>query len=144
MAPNQKLYRLPKEGMIAGVASGFARYFSMDVTLMRLIFVGVTLMTGGAAILVYIVLVIIMPTPEKSVKGDDLEDKVENLAQEVKSSSRARDISSYIGVGLIIIGAWLLVGQFFPDLVRIQWSILWPSLVIAMGALIIIRSEKHE
>ena len=34
------LYRLPDEAMIAGVASGFARYFNMDVTLMRLVFVG--------------------------------------------------------------------------------------------------------
>lgn len=97
------------------------KYFSMDVTLMRLIFVGAALITGGAAILIYIVLAIIMPTPEKSTKGDNLEEKVENLAQEVKSSGRARDIGSYIGVGLIVIGAWLLVGQFFPGLARIQW-----------------------
>ena len=47
----EKLYRLPESGLIAGVASGFARYFATDVTLMRLIFVGALLITQGFAVI---------------------------------------------------------------------------------------------
>ena len=144
MAQERKLYRLPKGGVIAGVANGFAQYFSMDVTLMRLIFIGVLLVTGGLAILVYLVLAIVMPTPDKSTEGENFGKKVENLAEEVKTSGRARNIGNYIGIGLIIWGSWLLASQFFPELMRVQWSVLWPSLVIIIGVMIIVRSKHHE
>ncbi|NCU29517.1 PspC domain-containing protein [Candidatus Saccharibacteria bacterium] len=142
MAQKQRLYRLPKEGVIAGVASGFAKYFSIDVTLMRLIFIGALLLTNGFAVLLYLVLAVIMPTPDKAAENDNLGDKIENLAEEVKTSGRAQNLGSYVGIGLIIVGAWLLAGQFFPELAQIKWSVLWPSLVIVIGVLIIIRSKK--
>jgi phage shock protein PspC (stress-responsive transcriptional regulator) len=46
------LYRDPQNAMIAGVCSGLAAYFGIDVTVMRLIFAAV-LFFGGAAIPVY-------------------------------------------------------------------------------------------
>lgn len=138
----QKLYRLPNEAVIAGVASGFARYFRLDVTLMRLIFVGALLISSGTAFVVYIILAIIMPIPNDT-SAKNLGEKIENLAEEVRSDDRAQTLSAYIGAGLILIGAWLLAGQFFPDLARIQWSMLWPSLVIIIGVLIITRSKKR-
>ncbi len=142
MTQKQGLYRLPKEGVIAGVASGFAKYFSIDVTLMRLIFIGALLLTNGLAVLTYLVLAVIMPTPDKTSENEKIGDKIENLAEEVKTSGRAQNLGSYVGVGLIVVGAWLLAGQFFPELAQIKWSVLWPSLVIVTGVLIIVRSRK--
>lgn len=144
MSSQQKLYRLPKEGMIAGVASGFAQYFSLDVTIMRLIFIGALLLTNGVAVVIYLVLAVIMPTPDKSTNKDNLGEKIEYLAEEVKTSGRAQSLGSYVGIGLIVLGTWLLAGQFIPGLARIQWSLLWPTLVIIVGLLIIVRGKNHE
>lgn len=58
----KKLTRSTSDRMIAGVAGGLAEYFSIDPTLMRVIFVLGTLLTGGGlGILIYIALWIIMP-----------------------------------------------------------------------------------
>ncbi len=58
----KKLTRSTDNRMLAGVAAGLAAYFDMDPTLMRVIFVLGTLLTGGGlGILIYIALWIIMP-----------------------------------------------------------------------------------
>lgn len=57
---NRKLYRSRNDVMIAGVCSGLAKYFSMDPTVVRLIFV-LLLLLGGNGVLIYIILWIIMP-----------------------------------------------------------------------------------
>lgn len=60
MATKKTLYRLPKQGKIAGVCAGLADYFDMDVTLMRVLFV-VGACISGIGLLLYIVLAIILP-----------------------------------------------------------------------------------
>ncbi len=53
----KKLYRDTDNKLIAGVCSGFADYFEMDVTLVRLLFI----LVPALNVLVYIILAIIMP-----------------------------------------------------------------------------------
>jgi len=60
---DKKLMR-SEDSMIAGVAGGLANYFDTDPTLVRILFVLLTLLGGGGlGILVYIVLWIVMPEP---------------------------------------------------------------------------------
>ncbi|MEO1645373.1 MAG: PspC domain-containing protein, partial [Chloroflexota bacterium] len=47
-------------GKLAGVCSGLANYFDVDVTLVRLAFVVATLI-GGPGLLVYIILALVLP-----------------------------------------------------------------------------------
>lgn len=139
----KKLYRLPKEGVVTGVAAGFAQYLDMDVTLMRLIFVTSILVSGGAALIAYIVLAIVMPTAdEDDVKQPDVGQKIENLVEEVTESGRAGRIGNLFGIGLVALGVWLLVGQFFPGWLSLQWNLIWPGLIIALGVWILMRSKK--
>ncbi len=49
---------------IGGVALGFAHYFDLDVTLMRILWVVLTLLSGGVVLLVYVVAWILMPESE--------------------------------------------------------------------------------
>jgi len=56
----RKLYRSTTQKMIAGVCGGWAEYLNVDVTLVRLVFVGLALL-GGPGILLYIILWIITP-----------------------------------------------------------------------------------
>jgi phage shock protein C len=47
--------------MIAGVCAGLAKYFSIDPTLVRLIFIIAVLAGFGTGLVVYIVLAIVVP-----------------------------------------------------------------------------------
>lgn len=56
----KKLYRSKTVRMVAGVCGGIAEYFKADSTIVRLIFVA-TVLFGGAGILAYIILWIVVP-----------------------------------------------------------------------------------
>ncbi len=67
-AAQKNLYRIPQGAVLAGVASGIAAYFNLDATLVRVLFVVLTLLTGGGWIVAYIAMAIIIPraeTPEQ-------------------------------------------------------------------------------
>jgi phage shock protein C len=52
--PVRKLYRSQSQRMWAGVCGGLAEYFHVDVTLMRVLFVAMTILSGGLGLLVYL------------------------------------------------------------------------------------------
>jgi len=61
-APPRRLKRAMAAKKIAGVCAGFAEYFDMDVTLVRLIWAGASLMSGLVpGVMVYVVAWIILP-----------------------------------------------------------------------------------
>ena len=137
----RRLYRIPSEGKIAGVAAGFADYFEMDVALMRLLFVAAVLITGGAAIIVYIIFAFVLPV-EGRAKTGTFDEKVETFAEEMKTTGGARNVGNYTGFFLILLGLWLLLGQFFPVVFNLQWSIIWPCIVILLGLWILTKGRK--
>jgi phage shock protein C len=80
MKIKKKLYRDLKNKKIAGVCSGLAEYFDVDVTLVRVIWVLLTLM-GGAGVLSYLVAILIIPKkPDDAVEIEIAEDKVKKKA----------------------------------------------------------------
>lgn len=63
----KKLYRSQKQKMIAGICGGLAEYFNIDVSLARLLFVALALLTALLPmVLFYIIAWIIVPAEEKS------------------------------------------------------------------------------
>jgi phage shock protein C len=60
-APAKKLRRIIAEKKIAGVCAGFAEYFGMDVTLMRLIWVGLVLIPPNIGIIAYPIAWLVLP-----------------------------------------------------------------------------------
>ena len=56
----KRLYRSKKNRIIAGVCGGLGEYFNIDSTIIRLLWIILTLM-GGAGILAYIIAWIIIP-----------------------------------------------------------------------------------
>ena len=55
------LVRERKGRMVAGVCAGIADYFGVDVTLVRVIVAVVSVMTGGAGVLAYLVAWALIP-----------------------------------------------------------------------------------
>ena len=56
----KKLYRSNTDKKLCGVCGGFAEYFGMDPTVVRLIWALITI-AGGAGILAYIICALIIP-----------------------------------------------------------------------------------
>ena len=81
----KKLYRNPKDKMLAGVLSGFAAYTNTDPVLWRLLTVLFTFFYGTGLIL-YIILAIVLPeakTPEQLLQMKGKEVTPQNLADVV-------------------------------------------------------------
>ena len=57
---NSQLVRSNNDKVLAGVCGGLARYFNIDTTIVRLVFV-LAVLLGGVSPLVYVVLWIVMP-----------------------------------------------------------------------------------
>ena len=59
------LTRSTSDRWFGGVAGGIAQYFNVDPVLTRVGFVATALFTGGAGILAYLVMLVIMPADDK-------------------------------------------------------------------------------
>jgi phage shock protein C len=57
----RRLYRARDERMLAGVCGGLAKYFSIDPTIIRLIFVAASIAGVGGGIILYLLMMIIVP-----------------------------------------------------------------------------------
>lgn len=56
----KRLHRSRTEKMIAGVCGGLAEYFGVDPTLIRVLWVLITLL-AGVGVLLYLILWVVMP-----------------------------------------------------------------------------------
>ena len=116
------LHRNLNNRVIAGVCSGLADYFAIDPILVRLAFV-VIAFAGGASVLAYIILWIVMPGGEgpAAIAAHD-----------------GRQPAVWIGAFLVVLGALFLIGNtgiFWWW----NWSFFWPVILVALGVLILSR-----
>jgi len=63
-------YRISENKMIAGVCTGLAHYFKIDVTLIRLLWVFAALASGGLALVAYIIAIIVFPDASPQIKSE--------------------------------------------------------------------------
>jgi phage shock protein PspC (stress-responsive transcriptional regulator) len=142
----KKLTRLPKQGQIAGVCAGIAEYFDVDVTLVRLIFIVLAIITGGGMIIAYIVMAIVIPADEAigsdSPKQMSIKHNARVLNAELHESGRTDRMRNYLGAGLILFGTWLLFGLLFPGWFMLRWDYVWPIVLIVIGLVIATRKKE--
>lgn len=141
------LERIPREGKIFGVCAGLADYFGVDTTAMRIIFVVLAFATGGAMVLLYLILAIVMPVGDESPRAKSANadvsvgDKVQKLGQELQDNRGISRVRNYFGVGLLILGVWLLLVEFFPDWLDFNWDFVWPVILILTGLFVVARRK---
>jgi phage shock protein C len=63
MSKYKRLYRSRTDRQWAGVCGGLAEYFNVDATLVRLIFVALTLL-GSPGLILYIIMWLVIPEAE--------------------------------------------------------------------------------
>jgi phage shock protein PspC (stress-responsive transcriptional regulator) len=57
----KRLYQIREGAMLSGVCTGLAAYLNVDVTIVRIAFVLLTLLTTGIWILVYLIMMLVIP-----------------------------------------------------------------------------------
>jgi phage shock protein PspC (stress-responsive transcriptional regulator) len=57
----KKLVRLVAEKKLAGVCAGLAQYFGLDVSIVRIAYVILTILTGSLLLWLYLILWLIVP-----------------------------------------------------------------------------------
>lgn len=90
----KRLYQIREGAIISGVCNGLAAYFNVDVTLVRVIFVVLTVLTHGAWILVYIIMSIVIPyanTSEEKAAARGLPFNAQELLEQAREKYKNFD-----------------------------------------------------
>jgi phage shock protein PspC (stress-responsive transcriptional regulator) len=147
----KKLYRDPENSVIGGVCGGLSAYFGMDSVIFRLLFV-IFFFAGGASILVYIILWIVLPKAEtaaqklemrgEKVNVSNLEKKIREEYDSVKDNvkdnvSRAKSSDTFKKAQHGASDFFEVLGKILLVFVKVILIIIGTSLVIGgIGILI--------
>lgn len=130
----KRLYRSNTNRIIAGVCGGIAEYLDVDPTLMRIVWVLLTIF-GGWGILLYIAAVIIIPrNPSTTPAG----------------TTQTSDPTVYklIGIFLVVVGCFFLFINLdffsFREMTRFVWNYLLPASLIGAGIYILVRRRAPD
>jgi phage shock protein C len=132
---NQRLYRSSSNKMIAGVCGGLGKYFSVDATIVRLVFL-LLLFLGGSGFLLYLILWIIVP--EEQQAGAAPQEVIQANTQDLAQSA-ARNGPLIFAVLLIFLGVWFLL----QNLLHIDLGQLWPVILIVIGLALLIPALRR-
>ncbi len=83
----RRLYRDPDHRVFGGVCGGLGAYFNMDPVILRIIFVALLFITGGAAFMAYIILWIAVPKAKNTAQRLEMrgqEVTVKNIEKSIK------------------------------------------------------------
>jgi phage shock protein PspC (stress-responsive transcriptional regulator) len=147
---DRKIFRSIDDYMLAGVCGGLAKYFKIDSSLIRIIFILLAL-SGGSGILIYLILWLVVPKEEGVEKEVDREEKIKEFANEIKgkAKSMAKEIKmdtkiekvgkkfNILGIILIMVGIVAIWNQISP--ITIQWNYFWPGMLILIGILVLFK-----
>jgi phage shock protein PspC (stress-responsive transcriptional regulator) len=83
----KRLYQISEGALISGVCKGIAVYLDVDVTLVRLLFVIAAVLSGGLAVLAYVIMMFLVPyanTPEEHAAARGLPFNARVLVEQAK------------------------------------------------------------
>jgi phage shock protein C len=158
---DERLYRSRDDRMIAGVAGGVAEHLDADPSIIRIVWAILIFLTGGLALLVYVVMAIVvperpvgMPAPTPSATTGPASEPVAaggwiapdgtTVPQATATGRRARrhrDPADRAraglvgGIVLIGLGALFLVREYIPTF---EFDLWWPTLLIGLGVLLVV------
>ena len=142
------LTRSETNKVIAGVAGGLGEYFEIDPTLIRLVFILLTIF-GGSGVIIYIIFWLIMPSAS-SISVDaqstiqqnvnEISNKAKSFAQNIQFNSEKENSKFWWGLIIIIFGFMLLFNNFgLFDLFNFEK--IWPIILIAIGLIILLKKR---
>jgi phage shock protein C len=135
MTTKQRLYRSQTNKVIAGVCGGLSEYLNVDATVVRLVWILITLF-GGAGIFAYIAAWLIIPTAPA---------KPNEMLQPKQSDFTAARIFGilFIGAGVVILLDNLDILSFHHWW-NVSWEFVFPGLLIMAGVYFLTKKNKND
>lgn len=164
----KKLYRVKEGQIIAGVATGLARYFNVDTVLVRVVFIALVF-AGGSGVLLYIILAIIIPEEPKSttshtsstnheVNSDTVKefvnsvgDNAQKIAEDIKErinqntstnsqgeTEKQNTTRNIVAMVIIAVGVLALFNSI-TGFHLFRWELFWPIVLIFIGGIILFK-----
>jgi phage shock protein C len=145
----KRLYKSRKNKVIDGVCGGIAEYLEVDPVLVRIVAV-IFIFMGGSAVIAYIIGMIIIPSePSTEVKSSgSTQDPNAIPAPPVHKESRNYTGSLVFGIIMLAFGFHFLlrniplINHYYLRFWDLGWHFFWPSVLILIGLLIILRSVR--
>ncbi len=154
---NRRLTRSRTDTILGGVAAGLATYLNTDPALVRIAWAILVPLTGGAALLAYIVGWIVIPEAPAATEGsDDAAAFVDTdagtdagTADAIRPNAPARGVNLrtdgnagvWIGIGLVLLGVWFLAREYLP---AFDWGLVWPIILVAIGVLVLVNAARRK
>lgn len=148
-APPSRLYRSTTNRMIAGVAGGLGEYFNIDPTIIRIIFILLTLF-NGIGLVVYILMWIIVPTENQSnsKNTDTIQENLQEMKKSAKSFGQTLRFNKNSGSNnsrfwwaILIIGVgFYFLFQNFGLFDALEIDKFWPIILIVLGIIFLMRN----
>jgi phage shock protein C len=144
-----KLYRSEKDRVIAGVCAGLGEFFQVDPTIVRLIFIIITIF-GGGGILLYLILWLIIPSQKADPQltkdnieknAEEIKDKAQQFAKDMKINTTNLNSRQLFGVAILVLGIMLLLGNFGFVSFRYVWKFFPAIVVIILGVAILKKRD---
>ncbi|UCE05955.1 MAG: PspC domain-containing protein, partial [bacterium] len=141
----KKLYRSKVDRIIGGVCGGFAEYFNIDATIIRVLWLVILFLTGiWIGLVIYLVCLIVMKdNPEQSF-----------------ADKKPQSTALYWGIALVLLGLvlisnrwdwdWFYYRPFHFPIFRpwfFGWDRFWPVLIILFGVfylIYVLRKNKQS
>ncbi len=140
----KKLTRDTSEKVIAGVASGLANYFQLEVTWVRIAF-ALAAFFGGGGLWVYIILWIAVPERQKTSEFTDYKVNTEegnNFGSRFKPKDKL-SLNLIGGLLLIGLGSYFLLDEFGIIPYWFHLGKLWPLIFVIIGLSILFKGAKQ-
>ncbi len=145
----KKLYRNPNDRVLGGVAAGLSRYFDIDVTWVRILFILAALF-GMSGVFIYIILWVAIPeqpfswnaSTDYRVNGAETKSAAEPIIPAPVVPAKNGNSRTIAGMVLIFLGLFFLLREF--DLIPFWFHLgkLWPLVFIIPGLVMLANSSK--
>lgn len=150
----RKLYRSRSNRILLGVCGGLGVHYSIEPTLIRLVFILLSLANGLGLICYGVFSLLFREEPGEPVEIDreeasreffnDVKLKTKVLYEEIKTDQHwFREPKNLVGTAMVLIGVILLAKQIFPFIFTLtDWGLVWAVVIFITGLLLILKKKR--
>lgn len=136
-----RLYRSETNRILGGVCGGLGEYFSIDPTIIRIIFVLMAIF-GGSGILIYIILWLVIPSESSkaNLSAEQINSNIKDIKNSAEKFAQKTTNRSWWAFLIVFLGVIFLLNNYgyynFSEIGR-----LWPIILIIFGLSLLLRKK---
>jgi len=147
--PIKKFYRSRTDRVIWGVCGGLGEYFNVDSTLIRILFIILTL-GSGVGVILYIVLALMVPNNPNQKAGspksaNDLAEELGASAKKIRAEMNNQGdhhTKNILGLIILTIGVAMFIKEAFH--LAIDWGMIYPFMIVLLGLYLLDGYNKYN